>query len=62
MLKMVESNYEIYKRHLFGRRSSSRRISVGMSVMVIVIIIGTAIIKLVEFRKIVGALREKKAV
>lgn len=59
---MVESNYEIYRKHLFGRRSSSRRISIGLGLMVLVIVIGTAVVKMGEYRKVVGFLREKKMV
>lgn len=62
MLKMVESNYDIYHRHLFGRRASSQRISTVLTIMVAIIIGGTALIKMVFYRKIINFLKEKKMV
>lgn len=62
MIKMVESNYDIYKRHLFGRRSSSKRITTVLSVMVVIIIVGTALVKVVYYRKITAFLKAKKVV
>jgi hypothetical protein len=62
LLHMVESNYQIYHKHLFGRRSSSKRITLILALMVAVIVIGTALVKCFYYRKVVGFLREKKAV
>ena len=59
---MVEANYEIYHRHLFGRRSSNERITLVLMLMVGIIVIGTAIIKCIYYKKVVGFLKEKKAV
>ena len=52
MLKMVESNYEIYSRHLFGRRSSSKRITLALSLMVVLVLVGTAVAKCVYYRRV----------
>jgi hypothetical protein len=62
MLKMVESNYGMYGAYLSERRSSNQRITVVMSVMVAVIVVGTAAIKWMDYRKMVGFLKEKKLV
>jgi hypothetical protein len=62
MLKMVESNYEIYRKHLFGRRTSSQRITTVLMIMVATIIGGAALIKWIYFRKIMSFLKEKKVV
>lgn len=62
MLKMVESNYDIYKKHLFGRRSSSQRITTVVSVMLAIILIGTALIKIIYYRKTTKYLKAKKVV
>lgn len=62
LLKMVESNYEIYRRHLFGRRASSRRISLVLLAMVGFVVLGCALLKAVYYRKVVLFLKEKKAV
>jgi hypothetical protein len=62
MLNMVESNYEIYKRHLINRRSSSGRLTLVLSVMVVGIIIGSMVMKWLYYRKIMGYLHEKKLV
>lgn len=62
MLKMVESNYDIYRNQLLGRRATSQRITLVLALMVAFIIAGTIIIKLVYYRKIVGYLKEKKVV
>ena len=61
-MHMVESNYQIYHNHLFGRRSSSKRISLVVALMVVLIVVGTALAKCVYYKKVVGFLREKKAV
>jgi len=60
MLKMVESNYEIYKGGLFSRRSNNGRMAMWLSGMVGIILLGSFVIKVVFFRKVVGYLREKK--
>ena len=57
MLVMVEGNYEVYRRHLFGRRSSSKRITYAMIGMVVLIVIGTALIKWLYYRKVVVFLK-----
>lgn len=62
MLKMVESNYDIYRSQLLGRRVTSQRITVVLTLMVAVIIVGTIIIKLVYYKKTVKYLKEKKLV
>jgi len=62
MLNMVESNYEIYQRHLISRRATSERITTVLTVMVVSIIAGTVILKWIYYRKIIGYLHEKKLV
>jgi hypothetical protein len=62
MLKMVESNYDIYRNQLLGRMVVSQRITLILTLMVAFIILGTVIIKVVYYRKIVGYLKEKKIV
>ena len=62
LLKMVEANYEVYQRHLFGRRSSSQRLTFILTIMVALMIVGTALIKCMYYRRVVTFLKEKKAV
>lgn len=62
MLKMVESNYEIYRNQITGRMVTSNRLTLILSLMVAFIVLGTIVIKLVYYRKIVGFLKEKKLV
>ena len=62
LLKMVEANYEVYQRHLFGRRSSSQRLTFILTLMVALMIVGTAIMKCIYYRRVVTFLKEKKAV
>ena len=45
-----------------SRRSTSERITFVMMVMVVGIILGTAIMKWIYYRKIIGYLHEKKMV
>ena len=54
---MVEGNYEVYRRHLFGRRSSSQRISYTLLAMVIVIVLGSVLIKWCYYRRVVRFLK-----
>jgi heme/copper-type cytochrome/quinol oxidase subunit 2 len=62
MLNMVESNYEIYGTYINSRRSSNQRITIIMTLMVAFIVIGTATIKCIYYRKMVGFLKDKKLV
>lgn len=62
MLKMIESNYQIYKSKLLGQRATSKRITLFLRIMMGVIIVGTILIKVFYFRKIKNYLREKKVV
>lgn len=62
MLSMVESNYDIYKNQLLGRRASSERITLVLTFMVGIIILGTIAFKCIYYRKMVGYLKDKKVV
>jgi hypothetical protein len=62
MLKMVESNYQTYRDKVLGRRASSQRITLILTLMVAIIIAGTILIKFIYYRKIVSYLKEKKVV
>jgi hypothetical protein len=62
MLTMVESNYEIYRNQLLGRRATGQRITTVLTFMVVIIIVGTVAVKFVYYRKMVGYLKEKKVV
>lgn len=60
MLKMVESNYDIYGKHLVSRRATNQRITLWLAVMAASIVIGTVLIKCVFYRKIVRYMKDKK--
>ena len=62
MIKLIESNYEIYKNRLMGQRATGKRITLYLRVMMGVIIVGTVLIKVLYFSKIKSYLREKKVV
>lgn len=62
MLRMVESNYAIYRGYLLERKSTGQRISIVLGVMVAIIILSAVGLKLCYYRKMVGYLKEKKAV
>ncbi len=59
---MVESNYDIYRNQILGRRATSQRITTVLTFMVAIIIAGTVAFKFIYYRKMVGYLKEKKAV
>ena len=59
---MVESNYHMYRNQLLSRQASSQRITLALTLMIAVIVLGAVLIKVVYYRKIVGYLKEKKIV
>lgn len=62
MLKMIESNYDIYKNKLLGQRATGKRITLFLQIMIFVILTLTILIKICYFRKVKNYLKEKKAV